>query len=286
MLNELAAVSLPVEGVVKGVLVLDTAVLGYWSDRALWRLGPFGAHRMCERHLRRPLTAMWLPDRHAVAVLDGDGPRVLTEEGSRCRSTSIKQRGMRVFAAARGLGGWIAAGATDSFRGMFRRRDEDRNWTVLSPRVPGFSDSSWAHVLLSADSTGLIVSERGWPFTSAVIGPGGQIETVMRPIVPRHLDTARDSVPFARWTSSGAFRLDRGFVMVLSDLTSDRRVVALLDSLGATLRVTRVEAPFGLVATTPARHELLALRRLGSAELVRYSWKWEGSTQMNTNDRR
>jgi hypothetical protein len=68
--------------------------------------------------------------------------------------------------------------------------------------------------------------------------------------------------------------LDRGFLQVLSDPYSLRRVLILYDLGGNTLRVSLLNAPVGFVHSIPDERILIAYRHLDRPEIVAYRWRW------------
>lgn len=75
--------------------------------------------------------------------------------------------------------------------------------------------------------------------------------------------------------SLSAQRLDHGYLQTLSDPTSDLRLLVVYDDLGRRVSAATIEAPLGIVGTSPPRHELLAVRTLGAAEVAIYRWQWK-----------
>lgn len=70
--------------------------------------------------------------------------------------------------------------------------------------------------------------------------------------------------------SLSAQRLDHGSLQTLSDPTSDLRVLVVHDDLGRRVSAATMEAPLGIVGTSPPRHELLAVRTPGAADVATY----------------
>ena len=112
------------------------------------------------------------------------------------------------------------------------------------------------------------------PFTTQVVDPTGKLLRTLRPLLPMAFDTPADSVPFSRWTTAGLFPLDSGYLQVIADSRSDRRLLVLLTEDGATARVARIDAPIGVGASLPDTRQLLMVRRSDVVELVLYRWQW------------
>lgn len=71
-------------------------------------------------------------------------------------------------------------------------------------------------------------------------------------------------------------RLDRGYLLQLSELSGDRRLIILIDDTGELVRSTTIEVALGFMASEPDSRLLLAFRDVGKQEFVLYRWTWEG----------
>jgi hypothetical protein len=60
----------------------------------------------------------------------------------------------------------------------------------------------------------------------------------------------------------------------VSDLSSDRRLLVLLDETGAVIRSRVLPVAMGFMASDPASGQLLAFRDTGIQEFVLYRSRW------------
>lgn len=135
------------------------------------------------------------------------------------------------------------------------------------PRIPRYHLSPAGPALLLAHLTA--------PFEVLRIDPvAGQADTLAW---PGQDPVVRAALPdtLSGWRAMPAVALDCGWLLTLTDLASDRRLLLRYDAAGALARVTPLDAPFGLVAGRPAATTLLAARRAGAMELVWYRWRWD-----------
>jgi hypothetical protein len=93
------------------------------------------------------------------------------------------------------------------------------------------------------------------------------------PLLPRG---SRGEGPL--WISLAVHQLDTGYIRTFSDLRSDNRVLAIYDAQGNLLRSSRLSVPLAILGTIPQERALLALRRTDRLELVRYTWRWVGTS--------
>ncbi len=109
----------------------------------------------------------------------------------------------------------------------------------------------------TAPFTVLRLDRRGHPIDSLAAPP--------LPIPPESLST---------WRAQAAVPLDCGVLLPLANLAGDQRLLLRFDNSGRFRLLTAVDAPIGFVASRPDAQELIAARRVGALELVRYSWRW------------
>jgi hypothetical protein len=76
------------------------------------------------------------------------------------------------------------------------------------------------------------------------------------------------------WRAVSTVALDCTLLLTLSDLTSDQRLLVRYGADDRVERITRVNAPIGLMARIPGAQTVLAARRAGELELVWYDWRW------------
>jgi hypothetical protein len=77
------------------------------------------------------------------------------------------------------------------------------------------------------------------------------------------------------WHGLAPIELDSGFLRVLADMKSDRRILQLYDQSGRLVRTTAIAAPVGFISSDLANSTALALRHAERMELVVYRWFWQ-----------
>lgn len=165
--------------------------------------------------------------------------------------------------------GWVIGGV--DARGRYRVQGLDGTaWWVISPdTLPGGTLPPYR---LSAAADGVLLTEAEPPFRTWRVGPDGP-GTVFAPLSAGSPE--RQGVQ--RWVSAPVIDLGDGLVQTLADLASDRRVMILYDRGGREVRKTVLGVPMALVGITRDRRHLLAVRDVGSPEIVLYRWRWRSN---------
>lgn len=188
--------------------------------------------------------------------------------------TVILGRGVELDAARRAAGAWIVA-----VRDLATRRFELRR--IAGPvSVPLFTSpaaDSIHHIPryhLDRSRRGLLLTRLTAPFEVLRLDPvSGALDTLVRPLAEAPLRAALpDSL--GRWRALPIIEIDCGWLLTLSDLGTDQRVLVRLDAGGRLAKVTPLEVPFGVMAGEAEAATLLAARRAGGLELVWYRWRW------------
>jgi hypothetical protein len=165
--------------------------------------------------------------------------------------------------------GWVLAGIDAD--GQYNIQPLDgASWWVVRP------DTLRGGVLppyrLAATGDGVLLTEAEPPFRTWRVRSGGRSD----PFAPTGAGYPESS-GVQRWVSGPVVDLGEGLVQTLSDLASDRRVMVLYDRDGREMRKTAVGIPMALVGITLDRKHLVAVRDMGSPEVVLYRWRWESS---------
>ncbi len=126
---------------------------------------------------------------------------------------------------------------------------------------------------ITATSKGMLLSQGSAPFTVS------RLDSEARRFVPLPSPVASPAFPVPpdslnAWRSVSTVALDCTLLLTLSDVASDRRLLVRYGADDQVERITRVDAPLGLVARIPGEQRLLAARRVGELELVWYDWRW------------
>jgi hypothetical protein len=138
---------------------------------------------------------------------------------------------------------------------------------------------------LAGSETVIVAASLRTPFGIAVFHPDG---TVAMDIQPTSLLLGNAlgvrSTDLEAWVALPALPLDKGLIQTLSDLRSDLRLLVVYDTDGSVLRHRQIDVPLGLVASAPARQELLAVRRVNEVEAVLYRWCWSAASCARERD--
>lgn len=123
-------------------------------------------------------------------------------------------------------------------------------------------------------SKGILITLRWKPFRTYLVDSLGGLRLTLQP--PDGLAActpgAKCSQPIL--ASLSVLELDQGYVQSLADLKSDKRYLVLYDLRGAPIRVSQVDAAFGLVSAVPGTRGALAFTELGGDRLLVYKWRW------------
>lgn len=137
---------------------------------------------------------------------------------------------------------------------------------------PGPDRSALRRLQLSPAGQAVLVTELMAPFRVVRVHPSGRADTLAPALGhPAGKSIPPDSLPF--WRALPAVAVDCAVLLTLTDLRSDRRLLARYDAAGQVVRMTPLDAPLGMV-TALGDASLLAARRAGELELVWYTWRW------------
>jgi hypothetical protein len=264
---------------IDGVAPLAGGKLLLWTaDGALYRIG--AGH---------PPSASLLPDGSplAGATVNADGDAMVVDHSGRVfRMGSDDQAELRDSLALgpgavvdRALaidGGWAVA-VRDLRRhiGLVVLVDRAGRREVIRTapedsleRIPRFA--------LSAAGDGLYAARTTAPYTIYLVSLASGSATVFsQPLAAGAVPLPPDSLPL--WRALAAVPLDCGVLQTFASLTSDARWLVRYDPAGRVVQARALLAPFGLVAAAPGGQGILAARRAGGLELVRYDWRWSDS---------
>jgi hypothetical protein len=127
--------------------------------------------------------------------------------------------------------------------------------------------------LIVADATdgGVLIASRITPFNwIAVDSVGGAIREEWP------LRTLGSQVGEG-WLTTSVHRVDGGFLQVIADTRSLRRLLLSYADDASSPRLTELSLPFGVLAVGQAEKVLYAVRRTEELELLKYSWRWSNA---------
>ena len=276
-LEQLAVQPLPPHFGIDGALPLPDGGYALWSaESALLFMYPDGLRE------RRTLPAILHP---IGLTADPTGYRFIdraTGVEYRLGADSIPER-IAALPLARGEeldaarwldGAWIVGLRDTRSRRFLVRRVDGPAATTLFSSAAADSVGRIPRYHLSEAGTGLLLTRLTAPFEVLRLDPkAGTVDTVAVPFRAAELRAALpDTVDY--WRALPAVALDCGWLLTLSDLRSDRRLLLRYEARGGLAKVTPLDAPFGVMAGRPAEGTLLAARRAGGLELVWYQWRW------------
>lgn len=127
---------------------------------------------------------------------------------------------------------------------------------------------------LAGSAAGLLLTRLTAPFDLLLVDPArGTVDTIARPLADAtRYGAVIDSSLY--WRALPGVALDCGWLLTLTDLQSDRRLLLRYDAGRRLAKVTPLDAPFGVMAGRASEATLLAARRAGALELVWYQWRW------------
>lgn len=182
------------------------------------------------------------------------------------RGSVVGQSGLQPLAAAY-AGRWVVAAVGDSgayltWSATESGLRESTSAVQLRPRTT-FLHSGGDDVVIAASML--------WPFRTQLLSSSVAFQPFLGDTVFRY---AADTVAAVRLTGMGVHSVDRGYLMVLSDLRSDLRVLVLFDSTGLRQRVTLLNVPLGFMDSDTETQTLLGVRTASKVELLFYRWSW------------
>ena len=124
--------------------------------------------------------------------------------------------------------------------------------------------------LITPSFRGILLSAMRFPFGWSHVSDSGSRAEYKTP-----LETSDFATPLPLLVALGTFALDAGFLRVVADPRSDRRVLIRFDNAGGFVKRSILEAPWGIVATSEKTQMLLALQDVDQPELLLYRWRWD-----------
>lgn len=205
-----------------------------------------------------------------LEIVDAASGDVVTVDTTGFAHSRHSLPGLRqAAAAARTPTGWIVAiPGSDSTPSHLRLPEGSGTW------VP---DSTYARTLgLAGGAREALVWQSFSPLRAWRIGHGNDwVPAELERVNPDWFaDAVAESLRLDSgiWSSTSVIRVGPEYVQTLAHRGTDERLLLRFDSHGRFLRYTRVEAPFGFVASAGEAPVVLAVRTLNASELVKYSW--------------
>jgi hypothetical protein len=282
------AIEVPASFVVQGGALVDDSTIVAWGSTGLLRVRAGARPQVTSlpEHVTVRGVRIASRDPMSLELVDGSSGRVAVSdmEGGLRWSGTPPTTG-RIIQAIPLAGGWLVfVESRDGRPGGLQlwipgSKAERIAWSEVERDAGAPGSGGNPAIRLSSGSHGGFVSELEAPFRvwRAVPFIAGA-ELTLLPGSLRVAEVAADrGFPLNRTVSLPVLELDRGHLLVqLSDLTSDRRLMLVLDDRGQIIRATVLDVAIGFMASSPSRRLLLALRDTGVQELVLYRWRWSG----------
>jgi hypothetical protein len=217
-----------------------------------------------------------------LQLLDRDGYiHLLSERGTILNHPRIAA-GIRFHVAIRRLDGWLAVADQADGPALLRLADatHTNGWTVKLPLPARALRASGGQIRLLPSRRGAIVIASLPPFDVLSYSEAGKLTNRLALADDSTLSTlmsAQKEPAVDNWRLVAGVSIDNLALLTLSDLNSDRRIIALVDPQNGVLTSREITVPLALVSGNA--EWLLAGRRTDRFELVRYRWGWDHSLE-------
>lgn len=113
-----------------------------------------------------------------------------------------------------------------------------------------------------------------WPLVSVPVTDSSVVAGFVFKLQPANeTHVAEFELAADRWVALPTLALKSGFLQMLSDIRSDRRLLLLYDSEGRITATRELSLPLGLTASNPAKHLLFGVRTMAGDEFIAYRWR-------------
>jgi len=273
-LHELASVQLPHGTAVLGGLITANGAIVFWTPSEVWELENWRAKP------KRACTGIPIAPRYAVrakapvraAIFDSLTHAVVeVRSGGDCTRVAD----VRFDSAAS-----LVAGAEDEWVQIVIHRKGPQlvrwarsgNWHTEYLRLSEAVRLGDASTLVARGTRGgVLIGEARFPFRVFYKAPGVDPVALLE---PSRTYTRSERRHLQGWIALQPVHLDRGYLQVLADPTSDERRFELYDEIGTKLRESQLEVAMGMLDADTVTRTILALRDAGFPELVIYRWRW------------
>jgi len=132
-------------------------------------------------------------------------------------------------------------------------------------------------VRLTPIGSGILVASDVPPFAPVWLSKTGELRHLRVPAPPPDVEPSqRANEPSPVWVSLPWLSLgDNHLLVTLAELTTDARIMRLVDVGSGRVRDVQLPVVMGFAAADPRRRVLAAVRRTDRVELTQYRWEWE-----------
>lgn len=274
ILEEVATLPLPQGVQIRGAIRFSDRTF-YWTQGGAWILWDSGgkAELTCDGRPVRLVGAGRTTE--GISALDTSrAAALLFDEANSCTTVSIRAVLLNdAVAAAPAPSGWFllrrGAGSIE-FNRLLRNGTDQKLVDVPLP-LPLLDSVARAWLYLSSVGGSVVVGTHRPPFQWVRLDDQG------RPTVTsawRGPAAAAGSEVEPNWHGLPPLDLGKGYLQVLVDLASDRRLLRILDQSGNEIRSRELIGAIAFIASDPWSASTVAVRVLEVTELVVYRWRW------------
>ena len=284
--TERAAVALPEDRLLSGAALSPSGdlIVAWFAGTPGVRVYRGSASRdILAAEVGRAIGVQFLNEKDLEIVDAASGEVVATDTAGVAHTRRRLPGSREASAAAWTATGWIVAiSGSDSTPSHLQLPAGNGTWTP---------DSAYARTLaLGGTGREALVWQRLSPLRAWRIGGGTDWipAEFQRVSSDWFADAAAQSLQLdpGIWSSTSLVAVGPGYVQTLAHRGTDERLLLRFDSHGRFLKYTKVEAPFGLVASATAAPVVLAVRTLNASELVKYSWARARDSTRSKGERR
>lgn len=272
---------------VNGAALLPDGTPVVWGSPGVFVLGDTGNEKLLESLVSFQPRGLRIVDSRVPSfeVLGPAGELMTLGSNPDSSRLHVPRKGFEIVQSAFFRDGWFVLTEAD--------QDEsgpDQLWFLSQEALEGeppfplpYSRAKWQRsVHLTTTGHEVLVTEIGAPFRTWRVRPfpEDQPREVRAELIHEEglvsEQLAALAFPEERTVALRAMRLDRGYLLQLSELSEDRRLIILLDDRGNLIRSSIIDAAIGFMVSEPNSRLLLAFRDIGRQEFVLYRWTWGG----------
>lgn len=288
-LDEVESIELPSGVIPRGGSIAHDGTVLLWSDWQLWEISPMrdSLRSICGSRSVAPRHAFFVGASSArIEFFDSLSSSVLEVTPQwHCEIRPLGKATSAADAVVPSEWGWLEL--RHRSHGQLSVRlvgGVNGNWSTLAldPTFPGRLGSPADYVFASPRNDGVLITESEYPFRTFRITAFDRIEPLIAPldgVTPHDRASLLDG-----WKALRVMPLDGGYLQVLADPRSDKRRFVLADSKGRVMRATALDVAIGMLDVNRERHTLIALRNVGTREVVYYRWRWSRGDQRSNGD--
>ncbi|HET7274778.1 MAG TPA: hypothetical protein VFI91_06335 [Longimicrobiaceae bacterium] len=253
----------------RGSLVLRSPSLSY-----LLVLSSDGFYEVGAGALEKPVGAAFVAEQ-TIEIIDGGHNTIYRVNSGVITSSERFDSAIEASAAVRSDHGWFIGGRDSSGIYSLSFLGSDMTSREIYEIDLGIGGGD---IRLGSAGKYALLTRTDPPFSTIMVDSAGTVQISFaadESWLPRK-GAVDDSVVWSDplWKALSVVQFSNHFIQTIADARSDRRVLLLFDQRGRQLRRTEIEAPFGFAGKIPDKSILVAVRKLGSQEIVMYRWRW------------